>query len=66
MRREARRYAPGEARGAALVLAEPLSFWGGVDAATGDVIDHSHPDLGRNVAGCVLVMPSGRGSSTSR
>ena len=51
--------------GPALVLSAPISFWGGIDAETGDVIDHSHPGLGQNVAGCILVMPSGRGSSSS-
>lgn len=57
--------APGEGRGEALVLREPLSFWGGVDPATGAIIDARHPDLGASVAGRVLVLPSGRGSSSS-
>lgn len=56
---------PGEAEADALVLAEPLSFWGGIDVATGRIIDHSHPDLGRVITGRVLVMPGGRGSSSS-
>lgn len=55
----------GDAQGRALVFSQALSFWGGIDAETGDVIDHSHPDLGQNVAGSILVMPSGRGSSSS-
>jgi len=55
----------GDAQGPALVLDEPLSFWGGVDPATGDIIDVHHPQCDANVAGCVLVMPSGRGSSSS-
>jgi len=55
----------GEAEGQALVFSQPLSFWGGIDAETGDIIDHSHPGLGQNVAGRILVMPSGRGSSSS-
>ncbi|RUU73980.1 DUF126 domain-containing protein [Mesorhizobium sp. M7A.F.Ca.MR.362.00.0.0] len=55
----------GEARGQALVYSQPLSFWGGIDAETGDITDHSHPGLGQNVAGKILVMPSGRGSSSS-
>lgn len=58
-------YAEGEAEGPAFVLAEPLSFWGGVDAETGHIIDHSHPDLGRVITGCILVMPGARGSSSS-
>jgi predicted aconitase with swiveling domain len=61
----ARAYAPGTAEGEVLRLSEPLSFYGGVDALTGDIIDHSHADRGKNVAGKILVMPSGRGSSSS-
>lgn len=55
----------GEAEGQALVFSQPLSFWGGIDAESGNIIDHSHPGLGQNVAGRILVMPSGRGSSSS-
>ena len=29
---------PGTARGPALVLDEPLSFWGGVEAASGRIV----------------------------
>ena len=53
------------AEGRALVLADPLSLWGGVDPATGAIVDVHHPQRGANVAGRVLVMPSGRGSSSS-
>ena len=62
---EARTLVAGSARGAALVLDEPLSFWGGIDPGTGEVIDVRHPQRGANVAGRVVVMPSGRGSSSS-
>ncbi|MEO5897123.1 MAG: DUF126 domain-containing protein [Vicinamibacterales bacterium] len=55
----------GDAAGAALVLTQALSFWGGIDVDTGTIIDHSHPDLGRNVTGRILVMPGGRGSSSA-
>ena len=55
----------GDADGEVLVLTEPLSFWGGVDETTGDIIDVHHPQHGANVASRVLVMPSGRGSSSS-
>lgn len=53
------------AEGEALVLDEPLSFWGGVDPATGEIVDRRHPQRGELVTGRVLVMPSGRGSSSS-
>jgi uncharacterized protein len=62
---EGRTLSPGEARGEALVLDEPLSFWGGVDPASGRIVDRHHPQVGRSVAGRILVMPSGRGSSSS-
>ncbi|WP_181706460.1 aconitase X swivel domain-containing protein [Chthonobacter rhizosphaerae] len=55
---------PGEAEGPVLVLSEPLSFWGGFDAATGLIIDRWHPQHGASLAGQVLVMDAGRGSSS--
>ncbi len=51
--------------GRAILLAEPLSFWGGFDAATGRIIDVHHPQHGASLAGRVVVMPGGRGSSSS-
>ncbi len=55
---------PGEARGIALVSPEPLSFWGGYDATTGEIVDRRHPLSGTIATGRVLVMPFTRGSST--
>jgi predicted aconitase with swiveling domain len=63
--REARAYAVGDAEGQALVLTEALSFWGGIDVTTGRIIDRSHPDVGTCVTGTILIMPGGRGSSSS-
>lgn len=60
-----RTLAPGRARGELLVLDEPLSFWGGMDPATGEIVDRHHPQAGEWLAGRVVVMPSGRGSSSS-
>ena len=62
---EVRVLVSGRGHGEALVLDEPLSFWGGVDPATGAVIDVHHPQAGSIVAGRVLVLPAGRGSSSS-
>jgi predicted aconitase with swiveling domain len=56
--------APGAAEGAPLLLQEPLSFWGGLDPKTGLIIDRWHPQAGENIAGRVLLMPAGRGSSS--
>jgi predicted aconitase with swiveling domain len=55
----------GPVDGTALVLAEPLSFWGGLDPVTGEIVEANHPQRGAVVTGRVLVMPSGRGSSSS-
>jgi uncharacterized protein len=55
---------PGAASGTPLRLDEPLSFWGGLDLATGRIVDRWHPQGGANVAGRVLMMPAGRGSSS--
>ncbi len=57
--------APGQARGTTLVLDEPLSLWGGLDPATGRVIELRHPQHGALVTGRVLVLPAARGSSSS-
>ena len=56
---------PGAARGELLGSVEPLSFWGGYDAASGEIIDRRHPLGGRNAAGRVLALPATRGSSTT-
>ncbi|MFL6609254.1 MAG: aconitase X, partial [Pseudomonas sp.] len=54
----------GAAQGTLLFADVGLSFWGGVDAATGEVIDRHHPLSGECLAGRVLAIPSGRGSCT--
>lgn len=54
-----------EVSGRVLVLVEGLSLWGGMDPATGEVIDSHHPQRGARLTGRVVVMPSGRGSSSS-
>jgi predicted aconitase with swiveling domain len=55
----------GRATGRALVLHAPLSFWGGLDPETGWLIDTHHPQRGALLTDRILVMPSGRGSSSS-
>ena len=62
---EGRILVEGHATGPALVLDEPLSLWGGLDPATGEIVEADHPQRGSVVTGMVLVMPSGRGSSSS-
>jgi predicted aconitase with swiveling domain len=53
----------GQAEGEALVAAEPIGFFGGVDPETGVVIEAGHPLQGACVAGRVLVFPTGKGST---
>jgi predicted aconitase with swiveling domain len=62
---EGRLLVVGEAQAEALVLDEPLSFWGGLDPVTGRIVEVGHPQHGAVVTGRILVMPSGRGSSSS-
>jgi predicted aconitase with swiveling domain len=45
-----------------LRLDEPLSFWGGLDPASGLVIDPRHPQRNATVAGRTLMMSAGSGS----
>ena len=56
---------PGSGSGLALVLAEPLSLWGGLNPESGEIIDRRHPQAGQIVTNRVLVLPSGRGSSSA-
>ena len=55
----------GAAEGAVLYSSEPLSFWGGYDAETGEIIDRRHPLAGQVGAGRILAIPATRGSSTT-
>ena len=58
-------FIPGSANGTALVSSEPLSFWGGYDWKTGEIIDRRHPLSGLNAKGKILAIPFTRGSSTT-
>jgi predicted aconitase with swiveling domain len=55
----------GEAEGEALVTSEALSFWGGYDFHTGDIIDKHHPLAGVRAGGRILAVPFSKGSSTT-
>ncbi|MBS0573390.1 MAG: DUF521 domain-containing protein [Proteobacteria bacterium] len=58
----ARSILAGTADGPVIASAEALSFWGGVDPATGAVIDAHHPLHGTCLTGSILMMPTSRGS----
>ncbi len=56
---------PGQAEGDLLYASEPLSFWGGYDAETGEIIDRRHTLCGENGSGRIMAVPATRGSSTT-
>ena len=56
---------PGAAHGRLLIAERPLSFWGGIDAKTGRIIDARHDRVGASIAGRIFVFPSEKGSSTA-
>ena len=62
---QARVLVRGAVEGELLVSREPLSFWGGYDHHTGDIIDRRHPLFGVRAAGKILALPYARGSSTT-
>ncbi len=61
---QGRSLVPGAAQAACLHADLGLSFWGGVDPLSGEVIDRHHPLSGEHIAGKILAIPSGRGSCT--
>ena len=58
-----RKVVGGTAEGEALVSAESISFYGGVDPDTGMVVEPGHPLCGQSITGKVLVFPTGKGST---
>ena len=60
---EARVLIPGQAEGEALVLTEPLSFWGGFDPHHGAIIDVHHPQYRCRLTGRIVFIPASRGSA---
>jgi predicted aconitase with swiveling domain len=61
----ARAIVAGDAEGDAIVTHDPLSFWGGYDFHTGEIIDRHHPLAGTRVGGRILAVPFSKGSSTT-
>src|SRR5688500_17080282 len=49
--------------GEAIVTREAISVNGGVDNMTADVAERGHELIGANIAGKVLVFPTGKGST---
>ncbi|MBT0159630.1 DUF126 domain-containing protein [Candidatus Bathyarchaeota archaeon A05DMB-2] len=53
----------GKGEGEALTTSMPISFYGGVDPNTGEVIEKGHELQGKRVKGKILVFPTGKGST---
>jgi predicted aconitase with swiveling domain len=53
----------GKAQEEALVTSEPISFYGGVDPNTGEILEKGHELQGKSVKGKILVFPTGKGST---
>jgi len=58
-----RKVVGGLGSGEALVSCQPISFLGGINPKTGEIIEKNHNLYGKNVAGRVLVFPGGKGST---
>lgn len=54
---------PGVTEGEALVSPATISGWGGIDPATGTIIEARHPLFEQSFSGKVLVFPGAKGSS---
>eukprot|EP01032_Pedospumella_encystans_P005854 gene5854-6995_t len=54
----------GSAEGEVLFTDTALSFWGGADAVTGEIIDRHHPLSGERLTGRVLALPTSRDPCT--
>ncbi len=54
---------PGTVQAEALVSKQGISFYGGVDPATGIIMEKGHDLEGQCIAGKILVFPAGKGST---
>ena len=63
MKLQGRTIHPGIVQGEALVTAQGISFFGGVDPESGLVVERGHELEGQSIAGKVLVFPTGKGST---
>jgi hypothetical protein len=54
---------PGKAHGTTLVCRQMISFFGGIDADTGIIVQKDHDRKGESIAQKILIFPSGSGST---
>lgn len=55
-------YVTGRASGKLVASNQELSFWGGVNPESGEIIDRHHPLSGQFLQDFILAIPGGRGS----
>lgn len=53
----------GATEGKALATSQPISFYGGVDPDTSEIIEKGHELQGRRIKDRILVFPNGKGST---
>jgi predicted aconitase with swiveling domain len=53
----------GIAEGEALTTTQPISFYGGVDPETSEILEKGHELQGKRIKGKILVFPNGKGST---
>jgi len=53
----------GIAEGEALTTSQPISFYGGVDPETSEILEKGHELQGKRIKGKILVFPTGKGST---
>ena len=63
MKLEGRKIYKGIAEGEAIVTKDAISFYGGVDPDTGEVVEVGHELEGQSITGKILVFPTGKGST---
>ncbi|MBN2228977.1 MAG: DUF126 domain-containing protein [Candidatus Thorarchaeota archaeon] len=60
---QGRKIFKGKVVGEALVTGDDISFYGGCDPETGEIVEKGHHLEGKSISGKVLVFPSGKGST---
>jgi len=63
MELKGRTISKGVAEGEALTTTQPISFYGGVDPNTSEIIEKGHELQGKKVKEKILVFPNGKGST---
>lgn len=63
MKVEGRKIFGGKTIGEVLFSPEDISFYGGCDPESGEIVEKNHPLEGQSVSGKILVFPTGKGST---